>query len=822
MNSQVKRDPYKFIGTNLERYEIQELVGIGGMGVVYRAQHEITKARVAIKILRPDLTISNEEGVGFFFEEATKTVSLRHPMIIKVISADYTPDGSAYMVMEWLDGRTLADEMKEHGPPPLPRVIGLLEQIADAVAYAHRKGIIHRDLKPSNIMLVREESGEESIRVLDFGIAKVLSTTIGTNTRVAGTSYYISPEQTIAHSPIDQGADIYSLGIILYQLLTGQVPFEGDSEGQVMDMHRSILPRPLRDIRPDIPQAIEDVVLKAIAKRPLDRFPTAIDFARAFRQAANIAMSELVLQCVDATSGAAVSQADIYLNGKHEGRTGEDGWWSKRNMTPRQYLIEAESPRYVSLNRSVELQPNEELTVVAKLERKQIGELIVSCNVPNAVVEVAGKPAGDTDQNGRLYIESIAAGTYLIRVTHPKYLPAESTVKVEVWKQAYAPLQLDIRPQRNLLESAMRTVGALARALSKRWNERAGLQAKAAGREVNTGVVAENIELGELHSTEPEPILAPEPTSPNPESIPNRNEEREEPLFTPTTGIQSSKMGVVVIAALAGVVFISLFAALWMMGGSNAFPSKGESVATSDQGDSALDSGGRDGGSLGPDPGGKVSGGKGGSLDRGTGGEVNSNMGGGPGRDPGGKVSGGKGLDPDSGGKLESNKGGSLDPGPGGKVDSNKIGSLDPGPVGKVSDSKGGNPDPNPGGKVSSNNGGSPDSGPGGKGGGKDMGLGGDGRILPMSASLRPTKIYMEKAKYTEEARRNKVRGTVVLNVVFTADGRISDIRVVSGLPYGLTEKAIEAAQNIRFQPAVQNGTPVSVRGNLEFKFDTY
>src|SRR5262245_34370179 len=469
MNLQVKRDPYKLVGTNLERYQIQELIGIGGMGVVYRAQHEITKARVAIKILRPDLTISNEEGVGFFFEEATKTVALRHPMIIKVLNADYTPDGSAYMVMEWLDGRTLAEEMKANGSPPLPRAIELLDQIADAVAYAHRKGIIHRDLKPGNIMLVQEENGEETIRVLDFGIAKVLSTTIGTNTRVAGTSYYISPEQTIAHSPIDQSADIYSLGIVLYQLLTGQVPFEAESEGQVMDMHRSILPRPLREIRPDIPQTIEDVVLKAIAKRPLDRFPTAIDFARAFRKAANIAVSELLVQCVDATSGVAVSQAEIYLNGKHDGQTGEAGWWSKSNMTPRQYLIEVESPRYVSLNRSVELQPNEELTVVAKLDRKQIGELIVSCNVPNAVVEIAGKPAGNADQNGRLYIESIAAGTYLIKLAHPKYLPAESTVEVEVWKQAYATLQLDIRPQRDLLASARRTMGALAGVLSQRW-----------------------------------------------------------------------------------------------------------------------------------------------------------------------------------------------------------------------------------------------------------------------------------------------------------------------------------------------------------------
>ena len=463
MISQVKRDPYKLVGTSLGRYEIQELVGIGGMGAVYRAQHEITKAKVAIKMLRPDLTISNEEGVGIFFEEATKTVWLQHPMIVKVISADYTPDGSAYMVMEWLDGRTLEQEMKERGALPVQRVIVLLEQIADAVAYAHKKRIMHRDLKPSNIMLVREENGEESIRVLDFGIAKVLSTTIGTgtNTRVAGKSYYISPEQTIVHSLIDQSADIYSLGVILYQMLTGQVPFEADTEGRVMDMHRSMLPRPLREIRPDIPQAIEDVVLKALSKRPLDRFQTATDLARAFRQAANLALSELVAQCVDATSGEAVPQAEVYLNGKYEGRTGADGWWRREDMKQRKYLIEVESPRYARFNRSIDLRPNEELTVVAKLERRQIGELIVSCNAPNASVEIAGRVAGETDQNGRFYLDSIAAGSHTIRLTHPRHLPAEVKVEVEVWKQAYAHMQLELRPQRDLIGLVKRKIGSL-------------------------------------------------------------------------------------------------------------------------------------------------------------------------------------------------------------------------------------------------------------------------------------------------------------------------------------------------------------------------
>jgi len=460
MNSQAKRDPYKLVGTTLERYEIQELVGIGGMGVVYRAQHEITRAQVAIKILRPDLTISNEEGVGFFFEEAAKTVSLNHPSIIKVLSADYTPDGSAYMVMEWLEGCTLEKEMADHGVLSVERAIGLLEQIADAVAYAHKKGIIHRDLKPGNIMLVNEENGEATIRVLDFGIAKVLSTTIGTNTRVAGTSLYISPEQTVAHSPIDQSTDIYSLGIILYQMLTGQVPFEADTDGQIMDMHRSLEPRPPREILPDIPEAVEDVVLRAIAKKPLNRFHTATDLARAFRKAAQIYLSEIVLQCVDSQSGEAIAQAEVYLNGKHEGRADQEGWWRYQEMMPRQYLIEVESPRYLRWNRSVDLQPDEELTVVAKLERRQLGELIVYSNVPNAKVEIEGLEAGTTDINGRLYIKSIAAGKYSIRLTHPKCLPAEGTFEVAPWKQSYAPLQLNLRPHQTLSDIVKQKIGS--------------------------------------------------------------------------------------------------------------------------------------------------------------------------------------------------------------------------------------------------------------------------------------------------------------------------------------------------------------------------
>lgn len=461
MESQTKRDPYKLVGTSLDRYEIQELVGIGGMGAVYRAQHDITKAKVAIKVLRPDLAAVEELGVSLFFEEASKIVSLNHPSIIKVAHADYTADGAAYMVMEWIDGRTLEEELQEIGPLSLQKTAQLLDPIADAVAYAHRKGVIHRDLKPSNIMLVRSESDDNLIRVLDFGIAKVLSANVGINTRVAGTSFYISPEQTIPHSPIDQGADIYSLGIILYQMLTGRVPFNAESETQVMDMHRSVDPRPLRQLQPEIPQAVEDVVLRAMAKKPADRYRTATDLSRAFRWAANLEPSELELQCLDAVSGVVISGAEIFLNGKTAGKTDESGYWRQAEVMPRQYLIEIESHRYTSWNRSIELESNEELTVVAKLERQPIGELIIACRTPNVEVEVDGKPMGKTDQTGRLFIDSLPAGQRQIRLTHPKYHAVETSVTVDVWQQAHASLQMTERPQVDPIKIATQKISSL-------------------------------------------------------------------------------------------------------------------------------------------------------------------------------------------------------------------------------------------------------------------------------------------------------------------------------------------------------------------------
>jgi serine/threonine protein kinase len=423
MENQSIRDPYKLVGTNLKRYQIQGLVGIGGMGAVYRAQHEITKAVVAVKVLRPDLWMGDQESLSYFFAEATKTVALNHPSIIKVNDADITDDGLAFMVMDLLDGRTLETELKEAGVISLERVNALLELICDAVAYAHNKNVVHRDLKPGNIMLVKEENGEESLRILDFGIAKILSGSSRTNTRIFGSSYYVSPEQTMAHGRIDRSTDIYSLGVTLYEMLTGRVPFEGETEAQVIDMHRSQAPRPLREHRPEIPQAVEDVVLRAMAKNPQDRYQSAILLARAFQKAVNFAPGTLELRCIDLDSGEDISSAMIYLNGRLAGQA-QDGSWRHDNLIPRKYLIEVEAPNYISWHRTVSLDSHENLALVVELESERTSELfnpreVAELNAGIARVDDVKTAVAETHSD-----ETIA--------THPDTLPPAISDKPKV------------------------------------------------------------------------------------------------------------------------------------------------------------------------------------------------------------------------------------------------------------------------------------------------------------------------------------------------------------------------------------------------------
>jgi serine/threonine protein kinase/Tfp pilus assembly protein PilF len=439
-----KRDPLGLIGEKLNRYRIEDFAGRGGMSVVYRARHEIGEYVVAVKVLDPELA-GDPKMVSSFLAEARNTAALRHPSIIRINDVDQTEEGWAYLVMEWLDGRTLYDELKERGSLSIERASRLLDQICAAVEYAHSKNVIHRDLKPGNIMLVSDEYEEETIRILDFGIAKVLNATLGINTQAAGTYYYTSPEQLTRGAAIDRRADIYSLGVVLYQMLTGEKPFEADSMWEMIKLHCEASPRTLRDVNPAIPQAVEEVVLKALAKKPAGRYQSATELARAFRNAANIHPATLIVECIDATDESRLAGASVYLNGKFAGNTGAGGELRLEQLTPREYRIEVESQHYLGSQKSFRIESQEELAVAIKLERELRGSLEIKLNVAGARVELDGKEIGVTDAKGWFVLDSVDAGLRRVRLTHPGHLPVKADVDVEVWRRASLDLNLEPR-----------------------------------------------------------------------------------------------------------------------------------------------------------------------------------------------------------------------------------------------------------------------------------------------------------------------------------------------------------------------------------------
>ena len=252
-----------------DRYRIIDTLGEGGMANVYLAEDIILQRKVAVKILRLDLQ-KEPQTLARFQREALATSELSHPNIVSVLDVG-TDHGLPYMVMEYVDGPNLEEYIQKKSPLDLHEVIRIMDQILSAMTLAHKHNVIHRDLKPQNVLMDKKGN----IKIADFGIAVALNQSSITQTNSAmGSVHYMSPEQTRG-GLVTKQSDIYSLGIILYELITGKVPFNGDTPVAIALKHAQ---EPIPSIRkkdPKVPQALENVVLKATAKDPRDRYASA-------------------------------------------------------------------------------------------------------------------------------------------------------------------------------------------------------------------------------------------------------------------------------------------------------------------------------------------------------------------------------------------------------------------------------------------------------------------------------------------------------------------------------------------------------------------
>jgi eukaryotic-like serine/threonine-protein kinase len=261
----------------LGKYQLLQKLGAGGMGEVYLAEHQLLKRPCALKLIKPEAG-ANPLTLARFEREVQSAARLAHPNTIAIYDYGHTEQGTFYYVMEYLKGMSLSDLVASSGPLPPGRVVYLFRQICAALAEAHNLGLVHRDLKPANVFVALRGGESDVAKVLDFGLVKLTkdpnAPALTSDMTVSGTPMFMAPEQALGHPELDARADIYALGTVMYHALTGQPPFRGESAFAIMTAHARDPVVPPSQVRGGVPADLEQVVLRCLAKKPEDRYPT--------------------------------------------------------------------------------------------------------------------------------------------------------------------------------------------------------------------------------------------------------------------------------------------------------------------------------------------------------------------------------------------------------------------------------------------------------------------------------------------------------------------------------------------------------------------
>jgi hypothetical protein len=387
------------------KYRIERVLGRGGMGVVVAAQHVQLSQRVALKFLLPE-ACSHGEAVARFLREARAAVQIQSEHVARVSDVGQLDDGAPYMVMEFLEGSDLGATLAARGPLPLPEAVDYLLQAMEAVAEAHSIGIVHRDLKPANLFLTRRRDGSALVKVLDFGISKATQgeggLSLTSTSAVMGSPFYMSPEQVRSAKDVDARTDIWALGVILHELLSGAPPFRADTASALFAAIIADPPIPVRDRRPDVPAALETVLSRCFEKDRNRRYANVAELAVALESFAPASSAMSVMRVsrvlgVTAVQPAAVTTASPSAQTVTAGAWGNTQGGRKRSHTGLYVALGALSLVGVGAAlawRSRELSPEAKVPASASMAAPPVEPPVVaSAAAPPPLVVPAPTPA---------------------------------------------------------------------------------------------------------------------------------------------------------------------------------------------------------------------------------------------------------------------------------------------------------------------------------------------------------------------------------------------------------------------------------------------